>query len=100
MDLSCPCIRSDIDRNEADIPSFVGEDYFCDTGTSRSGVFYDGDPLWDGAGCGGQNTCCSFNDPPWFFKQLPQPTTDEVELRACRNQERSNEDTRIEMNIS
>ncbi len=45
--------------------------------------FYSDDPLWDGQGCGGTNTCCEFNNPPWFCKQLPQPTTDDIELRLC-----------------
>ena len=46
-------------------------------------IFYPVDPLWDGAGCGSTSTCCSFNNPPWFCKQLPQPTTDDIELRLC-----------------
>ncbi len=35
-------------------------------------IFYNEDPLWDGAGCGPLNT---FNNPPWFYKELPEPTT-------------------------
>ena len=26
---------------------------------------------------------CSFNNPPWFCKELPQPTTDNIEVRVC-----------------
>ena len=55
------------------------------------------DPLWDGAGCGPTSTCCSFNTPPWFYRQLPQPTTDDIEMRACRNEDASHEDIAIEM---
>ena len=55
------------------------------------------DPLWDGAGCGATSTCCSFNTPPWFYKQLPQPTTDDIEMRVCKNEKASNEDIAIEM---
>ncbi len=36
----------------AQIPSFVGDDYFCDTGSQdpfQRGMFYSADPLWDGA---------------------------------------------------
>ena len=77
-------------------------DYFCDTGLE---TFSDGDPpgfvgadpLWDGAGCEPPNTCCSFNTPPWFYKQLPQPTTDDIEMRVCRNEDASHEDIAIEM---
>ena len=39
------------------------------------------------------STCCSFNTPPWFYKQLPQPTTDNtIETRVCRNEDASAED--------
>ena len=42
------------------------------------------------------STCCSFNTPPWFYKQLPQPTTDDIEMRVCRDEASSNEDVAIE----
>ncbi len=60
-------------------------------------TFYSDDPLWDGQGCGGTSTCCEFNHPPWFCKQLPQPTTDDIELRICGNESIGNEDTPIEI---
>ncbi len=53
----------------------------------RNGFFYGGDPLWDGAGCGPLNTCCTFNNPPWFYKELPAPTTDDIEMRVCKDQQ-------------
>ena len=94
----CPCTRPEIPYTGPTL-SFVGQDYFCDTG-SRSGgqvgVFYANDPLWDGQGCGGTSTCCEFNNPPWFCKQLPQPTSDDIELRLCADEDVSNEDTPIE----
>ena len=80
---NCPCTNS----GRAIPPPFVGNDYFCDTGSKQRyqyGVFYSEDPLWDGAGCGPLNTCCSFNNPPWFHKLLPQPTTDDIEMRVCK----------------
>ena len=80
---SCSCSSS---SNWPYSTSFVGNDYFCDTGNHASvysnGPFPD-DPLWDGAGCGPSNTCCAFNNPPWFCKTLPQPTTDDLEVRIC-----------------
>ena len=86
---TCPCIRAGL--SAIVIPPFVGNDYFCDTGNHRSGWInghlYRDDPLWDGAGCGVTDTCCSFNKPPWFMKQLPSPTTDPLELRNCGDQE-------------
>ena len=52
---TCPCVNGSINENR--IPSFVGQNYFCETGITRwtgpHGTFFpDGDPLWDGQGCG------------------------------------------------
>ena len=54
--------------------------------------FYPNDPLWDGQGCGRLNTCCSFNNPPWFMKELPSSTSDDIEMRLCADQSRGDED--------
>ena len=93
----CPCTNT---RNSqhASIPSFVGHDYFCDTGSENyfQHVFYGDDPLWDGEGCGEFNTCCSWNTPPWFMKQLPSPTSDDIEMRLCSDENRVNEDFPVE----
>ena len=80
----CPCDRS----SSVPSPSFVGNDYFCEVGdppynSSSVGNFYSNDPLWDGEGCGPTSTCCTFNNPPWFYNQLPSPTTDSIEVRLC-----------------
>ena len=84
---ACPCTRTDQPYTGA-VPPFIEEDYFCDTAVTATQrypryVLYADDPLWDGQGCGPTSTCCSFNHPPWFCKQLPQPTTDDLELRVC-----------------
>ena len=94
----CPCTRPS-SPYVGTIPSYVGNDYFCETGVrgSYQYIFYPDDPLWDGQGCGGTSTCCSFNNPPWFCKELPQPTTDDIELRLCADQEIANEDTPLEI---
>ena len=93
----CPCTQSDVPY-PVTIPSFVGEDYFCDTGSKEhwQWMFYPDDPLWDGQGCGNNSTCCEFNNPPWFCKRLPQLTTDDIELRICGDQHIWDEDTPIE----
>ena len=84
-------------------PAFVGNGYFCDSGNplfmnsdSRTTV-YSGDPLWDGRGCMSTSTCCIFNDPPWFHKQLSDPTTDDVEMRVCTDERTNNENVYIEI---
>ena len=80
------------------IPPYVGSDYFCDTASENNVqyIFYPNDPLWDGQGCGRLNTCCSFNNPPWFMKELPSPTRDNIEMRLCADQSRSDEDITFE----
>ncbi len=92
----CPCNQA---SSATTPPAFVGNDYLCDTanrGGSVRYVFFGDDPLWDGAGCGPLNTCCTFNNPPWFYKELPEPTTDDIEMRVCKDQESADEDIAIE----
>ena len=95
---SCPCTNIHRSESAARPPSFVGTDYFCDTATTERWQhrLYTDDPLWDGAGCGPANTCCSLNNPPWFLKQLPSTTTGNIEMRICRDETRVNEDVLME----
>ena len=95
IDHSCPCSNP---ASNVVIPPWVGNDYFCDSGGGQQYqlIFYADDPLWDGEGCGPTSTCCSLNNPPWFSKQLPSPTTDDIEMRLCRVNYRRYEDTQVE----
>ena len=92
---NCPCVTG----NDFGIPSFVGQNYFCESGVARWNrrfVFHaDGDPLWDGQGCGPTSSCCTLHSPPWFNVTLPSPTTDYIEIRICSDE--SNEETPIEL---
>ena len=73
----CPCDNTN--RSIAPLPpSEVGENYFCSRSSS--------DRLWTGDGCTPDNPCCSFHNPPYFSVQLPTPTTDQIELRICKDQ--------------
>ena len=98
----CPCTNT---SNSAviRIPPWVGTDYFCESGTAtaQEGVFYQQDPLWDGQGCGPTSTCCSFNQPPWFCKQLSEATNQNIEVRLMTSASSAtllrNEDTPIEL---
>ena len=93
----CPCTNT---RNSPPpaVPDFVGHDYFCDTGSENSWqpIFYETDPLWDGAGCGQYNTCCSWNSPPWFLKNISSPTSDDIEMRVCTDSPQYDEDIYFE----
>ena len=76
-------------------PPFVGEDYFCDAGneefvTGETGLQID--PLWDDStGC----LCCTSDNPPWFYKQLPQSTDDDIEMRVCKDESDDNENIAV-----
>ena len=89
----CPCTNIH-NQQTVPIPPFVGIDYFCDTASFQRVEFrfYPNYPLWDGQGCDGLDTCCSFNNPPWFMKQLPASTHDNIEVRLCADQTRDDED--------
>ena len=94
--INCACTNTEEDW-AYEVQSFVGNNYFCATGNPGPGVHdwstvYADDPLWDGEGCGATNACCQLNNPPWFCTTLPQPTTDDIEMRVCNNEVESNED--------
>ena len=89
----CPCLDPNFNYN---YPDFIGSNYFCDTGNDGptwERRVYSEDPLWDGAGCNPTNACCDFNNPPWFCTALPAPTTLDMELRQCHDQDQGDEDT-------
>ena len=74
-------------------PSFVSSNYYCESGggsTYNVSSYYFSDPLWDGAGCSANNTCCSNTDQPWFHHQLSSITQDDIEVRICRSHPFSN----------
>ena len=87
----CPCRSSFYPA-----PAFVKGEYFCEAGTEEDWelVLYDSDPLWDGQGCG-SNTCCTYNNPPWFCKHLSEAASDDIEVRICADQDLAFEDTPI-----
>ena len=79
---SCPCDST----ATITIPQFVGSDYFCESGINgqyTGYTFHPNDPLWDGEDCLPSSTCCSLHNPPYFVKQLPTSTTDNIEARIC-----------------
>ena len=92
---NCPCSSG----SPQTVPSFVGNDYFCESGCSDSSIstkFYTSDPLWDGDGCGTlEQDCCNASGLPWFHKVLTSSTTEALEMRICADEGTDNEDILI-----
>ena len=96
--INCPCTNTQHGFSHS-IPVYLENSYFCDTGNAGPGqnesIYYTGNPLWDGQGCGPHNSCCQFNSPPWFQRELPHMITDNIEMRVCFTGDRANEDVLI-----
>ena len=94
----CPC---NTNAATAMVPSFVGSDYYCETGNNRNGLFNHfspDDPLWDGQQCVGvEAPCCTHPNMPWFNKTLSETTTEDIELRVCQDQSTGDEDTLLQV---
>ena len=91
----CPC--ADVNFTQPATQSFVGSDYYCESGfpglSDWDPIPYFLDPLWDGQDCNGEQQCCSSDlNLPWFHKVLLSPTTDYIEFRVCADQGTDNED--------
>ena len=99
---SCPCLVAGSSFTPQTPPSFVGNNYYCESGNptltfeNSNSFVYTSDPIWDGRQCEGQ--CCSNGrNPPWFSVVLRNPTTDNIEVRICGTDSTSNEDTPVEL---
>ena len=97
-DTSCPC-NSD---STAQVPPYVGSDYYCETGNNANAapnnLFFPNDPLWDGQQCDGvEAPCCTHPNMPWFTKTLNETTTEDIQLRLCSNQGISREETLLQL---
>ena len=78
----CPC-NNDSQYMNYTIP-FVGNDYYCESGTNTYNMFIPNDPLWDGQDCpGDEATCCTSPKMPWFMKTLNETSNDDIELNVC-----------------
>ena len=89
-------------QNNVVPPSFVGNDYYCESGLPVSQyweyVLYSDDVLWDGKDCDGdEGECCTPSNMPWFSKSLCEITTEYIEVRSCTNQDILDEDTPLEL---
>ena len=95
----CPCNNSIANS----IPSYVGSDYYCETGNNQNccdymyGLFSN-DTLWDGRQCPSEEApCCAHSNMPWFNKTLSETTTEDIELRVCGDSPVTNEDTPLQV---
>ena len=94
----CPCARSTPNITSSNIPNFVGNHYYCESGHNGTSVRWGGviweDPLWDGQGCPNSgNQCC--NRYGWFHRQV-QESSEYIELRICADQAYTNEDVPVD----
>ena len=94
---TCPCAVIP----GASPPSFVGENYYCQSGNNQpyidDDVYYMKNPLWNGAGC--ENTkdnCCAKVDTPWFYREFTTRQEENLEVRICTNQPYHNEGVLID----
>ena len=92
----CPCSSGPA------APSYVGSDYYCESGDPDSGIdvnrMYTNDPLWDGKNCRSlEAPCCTTHSfIPWFHKKLGYTTTDYIEMRLCFSEGTNDEDSPVE----
>ena len=91
----CPCAGG------SGPPSFVGGNYYCESGNPNSTYtnnnLYYADPLWDGQQCGGlEGACCNPSNLAWFCNTFPAPVTGDLEVRICTDQNLADEDVPIE----
>ena len=75
-------------------PDFIGDHYSCELlELCNQGTVCNSNLLWDGGQCVGGES---------FFRDLPGPTTEQIEMRVCREQDRRDEDilvTEVELYV-
>ena len=81
----CPCNVN----SRSLVPAFVKDFYYCESGRHAGGAPYQlfpDDPLWDGKNCGGlEEGCCINPKMPWWYRDLAETTSDDIEVRLCNN---------------
>ena len=93
---NCPC--NTLPGNTQEVQSFVGTDYFCESGNPNNDwepKLYSDDPLWDGEKCSLEGDCCLFSGSPWFHRIFNSSSSDYIEMRLCNDEGTVNEDVPI-----
>ena len=92
----CPCNSG----STAQVPPYVGSDYYCETGNNGVQTFWGflpNDTLWDGQQCVGvEAPCCTHPNMPWFTKTLGETTTEDIQLRLCQDNSLDDEETLLQ----
>ena len=84
-------------------PTFIGNDYYCESGnpvpnTWYSSTLFPKDALWDGNQCSVQEeACCKSTSMPWFTKFLNEESSFPIEIRLCHDEEFDNEDVPVDI---
>ena len=92
----CPCSSSQFPGRLP--PLFVHSNYYCESGSlllRSSSMVYTDDPVWDGKDCPDGNSCCSEPSLPWFHRQIPLTTSEDIETRICHNEISSDENVLV-----
>lgn len=87
---SCPCNEG----SRSLIPNYVHDYYYCEAASANgwSNIFYDTDVLWDGQNCDfREGPCCSNPKMPWFYRDLGETTTSNIEVKLCADEGAGNE---------
>ena len=95
---NCPCAAHL--STEPFTPDYVGDHYYCDTATyyHPKEEWYTNNTLWDGKDCYSGSKCCSNDLLPWFWRTLPQETSDDdVEARWCNPHSLGNDQVSTEL---
>ena len=95
---NCPCSDS-LGRST---PNFVNNSYYCESANpvdvlDNPGFLYSDDKLWDGQQCNNEGDCCISEMLPWFNVTLPNPVSDNIEVRICGNDQSDKSDTLVEL---
>ena len=100
----CPCDPLDDVQSPGLIPDFIGNDYFCESqnleilpSNRNDRRLYSGDVLWDSRDCIESSNCCEFNRPPYFVKELPSPTSEDIKASICLNFNINNANIAVEI---
>ena len=86
---NCPCAVTP----GPDPPSFVGEHYYCQSGSpsySSSNSYYTNATLWQGTGCtNSRDNCCAIVELPFFYREFVIRQHESIEVRICSSNDYS-----------